>query len=214
MANRISAFMLTSTMTITGQKMVSGMIDWDQLDTLRITQKSDPQFANLSDRYVPGEGPDNPLAFVIGEAPGAQEEIAGRPFVGPAGTMLRRLLNLAGYSSTEDCWITNTVKFRPPRNRNPTPAEIEGARQYLVAEYEAVGSPDVIIPVGGIALRAIMRKGIPITKVAGECIIKQTRHGTCYVWPMIHPSFGIRNPGMRSILEADWEKLGEWRKHH
>jgi uracil-DNA glycosylase len=188
-------------------------IDWDSLESLAEKQLRDPHFSKLSRRYVPGEGPDNPVAFVIGEAPGAQEEIAGRPFVGPAGTMLRRLISFGGISE-EDCWITNTVKFRPPRNRTPTPTEIDAARKYLIAEYAAVGSPQLIIPVGGPALRAIMRKGIPITKVAGQCIVKRGKQGLCYVWPMIHPSYGIRNPGMRPILESDWEKLGEWRQEN
>src|SRR5688500_16998698 len=90
---------------------------------------------DLSSVYVAGEG-DNPEAFIIGEAPGAQEEAQQRPFVGPAGVVMRDLMAIAGLYAhiprdgkpkvinnrhgLENCWLTNVVKFRPPRNRKPT----------------------------------------------------------------------------------------------
>lgn len=198
------------------------MIDWDALDVLRKREMCSGGFGSLGTRYVPGEG-DNPQAFIIGEAPGAQEEIKGRPFVGPAGAVLRQLMMLAGLHTEAfpnfpdaNCWLTNVVKFRPPGNRNPTEAEIKAARPYLREEWIAVGRPRLIIPVGGIALRAITGKQISILRAAGKChwyAGEYTGKGgpNLAIWPMVHPSFGLRNPGVQPLLEEDWERLGKWR---
>ena len=200
------------------------MIDFDSLETQALEQQNDSAFKHLSRRFVPGEG-DNPKAFIVGEAPGAQEEMQGRPFVGPAGVMLRRLMALASLD-TEDqyddgrdspptaganCWLTNSVKFRPPRNRTPTPQEIDAAKLYLMREWAAVGSPLIIIPVGSVALRAILGKNISILKVAGQQILKtsQITGQLMHVCPMIHTSFGLRNPDVQPIMESHWLKLAE-----
>lgn len=198
------------------------MIDFDALDLLAEQQQLNPVFRHLSTKFVPGEG-DNAKAFVIGEAPGAQEEIQGRPFVGPAGIMLRRLMEFAQLTSDPEhpmsdpnCWLTNVVKFRPPRNRTPTNDEIECAKPYLMREWDAVGQPWIIVPVGGIALRAIMGRNISILKVAGNHIKKISIHNgqLIDVWPMVHPSFALRmadtQPGLKELLENHWIKLGKW----
>lgn len=179
--------------------------------------------ADLSSVYVPGEG-DNPKAFIIGEAPGAQEEAQRRPFVGPAGVVMRDLMAIAGLFSTPsgcgppyepNCWLTNVVKFRPPRNRTPFPIEIKAARPWLLKEWEAVGSPELIIPVGGTALTAILGKPQSILRAAGKCHKAVSRSGmTLFVWPMVHPAFGLRTPAVQPLLEADWERLAEWRRKH
>lgn len=183
--------------------------------------------SGLSDVYVPGEG-DNPQAFIIGEAPGAQEQAQKRPFVGPAGILLRRLMLLAGLSTEEEkadgwdapptapanCWLTNTVHFRPPRNRTPTSTEIECARPWLMKEWVAVGAPRLVVPVGGTALTAIMGKRMSILRLAGEHIIKKSAHNgqTIHVWPMVHPSFALRpeNEHVRPLLEQHWLEMGNW----
>lgn len=210
------------------------MIDFDSLETQALEQQNEAPFAALSKRFVPGEG-DNPRAFIIGEAPGAQEEIQGRPFVGPAGIMLRRLMLLAGLhadwrgkltkgwvppscaeGNPPNCWLTNVVKFRPPRNRTPLPAEIECAKPYIEREWFAVGQPSVIVPVGGVALKAVMGKNVSILRLAGEHILKTSVHNgqTIHVWPMIHPSFAMRladtQPGLKELLENHWLAFGEW----
>lgn len=194
-------------------------INWELLNELENQQCSDPAFRHLSPNYVSGYGADNPEAFVIGEAPGAQEDIAGKPFVGPAGIMLRRLMALAGLTVdttsenklTPNIWLTNTVKFRPPRNRRPTHQEMEAARPYLVSEWLAVGAPKLIIAVGNVPLSVLFKKKMAITLVSGKCMVRTSHKGTCYVWPMIHPSYGLMNPGIQPVLEQDWVKLGEWR---
>lgn len=206
-------------------------IHWDELENLANEQCADPAFAVLRNSYVynstsngcvQGEG-DNPRAMIIGEAPGAQETMRGRPFVGPAGQVLRQLMEVAGLSADptnsvpEDgwqpnCWLTNTIKFRPPGNRKPTPDEISAARPYLVREWQAIGKPRVIILVGGTALWAITGKEQSILRAAGKMHIamSKTDGQPLYVWPMVHPTFGIQNPQVQPLLEQDWQKLGEW----
>lgn len=200
-------------------------IDYEALDDIYGWQKYNDAFRNLSDTLVPGEG-DNAIAFIMGEAPGAQEEIRRRPFVGPAGRVLRDLMEMVGLfanpfgtkpdiTGVPNCWLTNVVKFRPPRNRNPTDAEIKAARPYIRQEWIAVGRPQLIIPVGGIALKAFTGKSQSILRAAGKLHKAVSRDGLPLgVWPMVHPSFGLRNPSVQPLLEKDWEKLGEWLANH
>lgn len=184
--------------------------------------------AYLSHVYVAGEG-DNPEAFIIGEAPGATEEAKRRPFVGVAGVAMRDLMALAGLYATDtitlaggeswpvkpNCWLTNVVKFRPPRNRKPTSLEIKAARPFLRQEWEAVGKPALIIPVGGTALEAVLGKPQSILRAAGKCHKATSREGKeLFIWPMVHPSFALRTPAVQPLLEADWERLAEWREKH
>lgn len=219
----------------------------DHLANLNQLWRKLRKFTDLSNRFVGGEGEyTNPIAILIGEAPGAQEEIQGRPFIGPAGQVLRQLMGFAGlYATTQDaadqsqrfvqlgegvdvnqigpyipnCWLTNVVKFRPPRNRTPIPTEIMSVRKLLRQEWLAIGRPSVIIPVGGVALHALYGRRISILAVSGEVreqwSITQPRQ-RLYICPMIHPSYGIRsgNPRIQEILERDWIKLGRWLRKH
>jgi uracil-DNA glycosylase family 4 len=183
----------------------------------------------LSSIYVPGEGNHrDPLAMVIGEAPGAQEEVRRRPFVGPSGAAQRGLMALAalwvhdiGVASqnqqivSANTWLTNVVKFRPPLrdgSRAPLPIEIRAARPWLRHEWVTIGKPRLIIPVGGVALEAVIGRRVSILRAAGKCHWIKSREGiTMAVWPMVHPAFGLRNPSVQPLLEKDWEKLNEWR---
>lgn len=205
-------------------------IDWDALAevedgnhgwraALQDTTDGVKGMSNLSPVYVPGEG-GNPEAFIFGEAPGAQEETHRRPFVGPAGVAMRDLMLIAGFhadvalDAEPNCWLTNTVKFRPPRNRTPTPDEIVAARPWLVNEWYAVGAPIVIIPVGAVALQALTGKKQSILLAAGKLHKYRSRDGVdLCVWPMVHPSFGLRGgESVQALLEADWDKLADWMK--
>lgn len=205
-------------------------IDWDAFEDLEAEQRRNfnhGAFSALSPKYVPGEG-DNPEAFIIGEAPGAYEEIQRRPFVGDSGQVLRQLMDIAGLRAghtippdAENCWLTNVIKFRPPKNRTPTEPEVKAARPYLRREWKAVGSPRLIIPVGGIALWAVTGKRISILRAAGKChwyAGKSTGKGgpTLAIWPMVHPSFVLRqkpgNEQLQALIEHDWDKLRKWRQ--
>lgn len=177
-------------------------------------------FPALGKVFVGGEG-DNPEAFIVGEAPGAQEEIKRRPFVGPC-RVVRALMELADLYSEHrsletgapNAWITNVVKFKTPGNRNPSNAEVSAFRRLLQEEWHAVGSPSLIIPVGGIALSAIFGRAMPILKHAGRCHTMRSAYTgqLLYIWPMCHPAFGLRGgEQLQEAIERDWEKLGKWR---
>jgi uracil-DNA glycosylase family 4 len=192
-------------------------IDWEALVEVQDGSHGwRSAFPELSNVYVPGEG-DNPLVMIIGEAPGAQEEIKRRPFVGAAGNVLRQLMGIAGlYSVTwpeapANCWLTNVVKFRPPRNRKPTPMEIQAARPWLKREWAAIGKPRLLIAVGSTALEALTGKRYSILKVAGKPQCWPTTQGnSIWIWPMVHPSFGLRNKQVQPLLEQDWLRLSSW----
>lgn len=198
-------------------------INWDELDEVADGYCQTFHDVDLSSVYVAGEG-DCPEAFIIGEAPGAQEEIQRRPFVGPAGIVMRDLMALAGLYAGDpwyhdadpkpNCWLTNVIKFRPPKNRKPFPAEVREARPWLYREWVAVGKPQLIIPVGGTALEAVTGKPSSILRAAGKCHKAVSRCGLeLFIWPMVHPSFGLRTPAIQPLIEKDWETLGVWRKH-
>lgn len=185
-------------------------------------------FPRLSKTYVPGEGKEkNAEAFIIGEAPGASEDMQRRPFVGKAGQVLRQLMRLADLYAAADgqiaepinCWLTNVVKFRPAGNATPTPVEVGAFRRFLQEEWNAVGQPALIIPVGAVALRAVTGKPLSILRAAGKCHTYRSAMTTkiLYIWPMVHPSWVLRqgnNAALQKLIELDWERLGEWRNAH
>lgn len=167
---------------------------------------------------IPGEGVrgGSCAAFILGEAPGADEVMAKRPFVGRAGKVLRQLMASAGLYSDPwhnskdggeyaNCWLTNTVKYRPPRNRTPFPTEVTAARPYIRKEWQLSGVPELVIPVGAVAYAAIMGKPLSITAAAG----KPFRKAGIIVWPMLHPAYGLRNADARPQMEKDWKLLGK-----
>lgn len=197
------------------------IVDWDKLGDIQDWNHAwrGTLDTGLSETYVPGEG-DNPRLLIIGEAPGAQEDTYRRPFVGDSGRVLRDLMASCGIFTGEtphfgeaNCWITNVVHFRPPRNRTPTREEITVARMGLRDEWEAVGKPEIIVPVGSVALRAIFGKNYSIIRMAGSLSVHRSRDGKkLKIWPMIHPSFGIRQKHLIPLIEKDWDKFDKWLK--
>lgn len=158
---------------------------------------------------VPGEGSSRPNVFIVGEAPGAMENVHKRPFVGASGRVLRSLItDVAGLDSTA-YFITNVVKYRPPNNRTPEWQEVDASMPYLRQEYAALGSPAVIMAVGGVALMAFRPKGETrgILSVAGTPLPLPNGRA---LWPMIHPAYGLRNPQVRPTMEKHWEQFGIW----
>lgn len=172
---------------------------------------------------VPGEGAQPAGVFIVGEAPGADEVMALRPFVGASGQVLRQLMAIARLASEDqyedgrdfpptaggNCWLTNAVKYRPPRNRTPYMNEIKAARPYLLEEWRLVGKPRVIVTLGAAALSAIRGQSTPIAKFAGKMVI-DAQHGRV-LWPMFHPAYGLRgSEALRTRIEQDWERLAGW----
>ncbi len=149
-------------------------------------------------RGVPGSG--NPAArlMCVGEAPGANEDEQGLPFVGAAGQLLTKILAAVNLSR-EDVFITNVVKHRPPGNRNPAPDEIEACTPYLVRQLE-ITRPKVIVAFGTFAAQTLLNSKTPIGKLRGEV---HRYHGIPVV-VTYHPAALLRNPAWK---RPTWEDV-------
>src|SRR6476646_52122 len=135
---------------------------------------------------VPGEGPVDADVMVVGEAPGRFEDESGRPFVGRAGALLDELLGAAGLAR-DAVYITNVVKARPPRNRDPTRAEVDHWMPVLEAELALV-APALVVPLGRHAL-AHFAPGLKIGDVHGRVVVAGGRS----LYPLYHPAAGLRS---------------------
>ena len=154
-------------------------------------------------RGVPGEGPAPADIMLIGEAPGANEDKQGRPFVGAAGKFLEELLDLAGYKR-EEVFITNVVKSRPPNNRDPEPDEIAACKDYLDRQIELV-NPKVIVTLGRYSMYRYF-PGASITKIHGQ----PKRAGNRLIVPMFHPAAALHQPKWHSLIVEDFKKLPQF----
>lgn len=138
---------------------------------------------------VRGDGPIPCDGMIVGEAPGEQEELLGKPFVGPSGELLDEALVAAGLAR-EDVYVTNVYKLRPPNNDTPTDEQIESHLNMLMDEVNAV-SPNVIMPLGNTALHTFRPDAPGISRVRG----KVGRIGPSLIVPTYHPSFVLRIRG-------------------
>jgi uracil-DNA glycosylase len=152
--------------------------------------------------FVPGEGPAPAEVMIVGEAPGASEDEQGRPFVGRAGRLLDELLAEAGLRR-EEVFITNVLKARPPKNRDPKAAEVAHSMPWLEAQLALV-KPRLLIPLGRHAL-AHFAPGERISEVHGAAVIARERT----LFPMYHPAAGLRGKRLRETMFADAKALSE-----
>lgn len=148
-------------------------------------------------RFVPGVGPFDAPVALVGEAPGADEVAAGRPFVGQAGTRLDEALAALDVDR-EALYVTNLVKVRPPDNRTPTAGEVRAWRPVLDAELERV-SPAVVVPLGTTASRTILGTDDGVTAVHGRRFERDGR----VVVPAFHPAAQLYDPSKADAFEAD-----------
>lgn len=151
---------------------------------------------------VPGIGDARATVVFVGEAPGRNEDLRGRPFVGQAGRILTRALEEAGVSR-ESVYITNTVKCRPPKNRVPREAERRACRAYLDLEMQII-KPRVVCVMGNTAYGSLLG-GTGITEKRG---VPVERDGVVY-FPTIHPAAVIYNSSLADVLVKDMKKLFE-----
>jgi uracil-DNA glycosylase len=149
---------------------------------------------------VPGEGNPNAALVLVGEAPGAQEDAQGRPFVGACGRLLDSLLEAAGLER-DDLFITNLLKHRPPRNRAPRRSEIRHEWPWLEAQLAAI-APRLVVPLGGHALEALA-PGHKVTQAHGRVI----EHDGRRVYPVFHPAAALRANAVRALVHADFARL-------
>jgi uracil-DNA glycosylase family 4 len=146
---------------------------------------------------VPGEGPSSSPVMLVGEAPGAQEDQTGRPFVGRAGRLLTMAMTEAGIDRSE-VFITSVIKCRPPKNRKPKKSEVEACLPYLEAQMELV-KPRAVVLMGNVATRAIL--GIDGVT---------SRHGQLHRGRFIltfHPAAVLRNKNLMEVFVGDLSRL-------
>ena len=122
---------------------------------------------------VPGEGAGKPLVLVVGEAPGADEDATGRPFVGRAGQLLDKMLASIGLSRQKNCFIANIVKCRPPQNRDPMPDEIVFCGRFLKRQIDLL-KPKIIFCAGRISAQTMLRTTTGIGKLRGHFEVYRT----------------------------------------
>lgn len=151
-------------------------------------------------KAVPGEGPLNAEILFIGEAPGRNEDLQGRPFVGQAGKLLEELLGEIGLTR-EDVWIGNVVKCRPPENRDPRPEEIAACAGYLERQI-ALLQPKVIATLGRFSMEKFF-PGAKITRVHGQA----KRDGRRVLIPLYHPAYVLRNMAAKPDAVRDMQKI-------
>jgi DNA polymerase len=161
--------------------------------------------------YVFGEGKVDTKVMFIGEAPGANEDATGRPFVGRAGKIFDELLQTAGLKR-EDVFVANVLKCRPPANRNPRPEEIVACGSYLATQIDII-NPKIICPMGNFATEYIFKKyGLKseltsISRMHGKLFKTQSITGTIKILPLYHPAVATYNIEMKQILVKDIQGL-------
>ena len=156
-------------------------------------------------KAVFGAGDANADLMFVGEAPGAEEDRQGLPFVGRAGQLLNQMLEEIGLSR-EAVFIANVLKSRPPGNRDPQPLEIEACRPYLFEQIRLI-EPTVICTLGNFATKLLSGNPAGITKVRGAPQVHELGGRTVFLFPIFHPAAALRTPAVKETLREDFAKL-------
>lgn len=178
------------------------MADTNQAKLDRIKQrllaaKICPDLAAQATQLVFGEGSPSAEIVFIGEAPGKNEDLQGKPFVGAAGKFLDEMLAMIGLKRP-DVYITNIVKYRPPNNRDPLPEEKAAFLPYLKSQLEAI-QPKLVVTLGRHSLNCFL-PDLQISRVHGQ---PKRYQGLVYL-PLFHPAAALYNGGMRQTLIDDF----------
>lgn len=154
-----------------------------------------------------GEGSMDTDILFVGEAPGYNEDLQGRPFVGKAGKILDELLESIGLHRS-DIYIANILKCRPPGNRNPLKTEIDACTEHLNKQIDLI-QPKIIVPLGNFACSYIFEKfGLKYDKISnvhGKIFQINTIFGNVKIIPMYHPAVATYNPNTKNTLVADFK---------
>jgi len=169
------------------------------------------ELKDSANNLVFGKGNPNAQILFIGEAPGEKEDLQGIPFVGSAGKQLDKLLNQINLT-IEDVYVANILKYRPPKNRNPTIQEIKNHTPFLIKQIEII-NPKVICTLGNYATKFVLANfnADEMNKIQGIT----TLHGICtklnerLIFPLYHPAALLYNPKLRELMIQDFNKLKE-----
>ena len=166
-----------------------------------------PQLAATRTTVVFGAGNADADLMLVGEAPGANEDKQGLPFVGQAGKLLDQLLAEIGLSRS-DVFICNTLKCRPPGNRDPHPIEIDNCQGYLLRQVELV-QPKLICTLGNFATKLLRGDQAGITRVHGRDEVKVIGTRAVRLMPLLHPAAALYTRSMLDTLRADVARIPE-----
>ncbi len=150
-----------------------------------------------------GEGNEKSSLMVIGEGPGYDEDVQGRPFVGKAGQLLTKILQSISLTR-EEVYITNIVKCRPPQNRNPEPDEIQSCNPFLMKQITVI-QPKIICALGAFSTQTLLKTDTKITALRGKLFDL----AGITVIPTYHPAFLLRNPERKREVWEDMKKIAE-----
>jgi uracil-DNA glycosylase len=148
-----------------------------------------------------GVGNPNADLMFVGEAPGADEDIQGEPFVGRAGQLLTKIIEAIGMTRA-DVYIANVIKCRPPQNRNPEPDEVEQCEPFLFRQIETI-KPKVIVALGKFAAQSLLKTTEPITRLRG----REYKYRNAILMPTFHPAFLLRNPSSKREVWEDMKRV-------
>jgi DNA polymerase len=151
-----------------------------------------------------GEGNEKATLMFIGEGPGYDEDVQGKPFVGRAGQLLTKIIESINLSR-EEVYIANIIKCRPPQNRNPEPDEIQSCNPFLARQISAI-QPKIICALGTFSAQTLLKTDVKITALRGKFYDLEG----IKVIPTYHPAFLLRNPEKKREVWEDMKKIAEW----
>jgi len=185
------------------QDGAASAVVYESMEDIRIAVESCQKCSLCETRTntVFGAGNENAKLVFVGEAPGADEDKQGVPFVGRAGQKLTQIIEAMGLSR-EEVYIANVLKCRPPGNRNPLPEEIQKCEPYLIAQLHFI-EPKVICALGGFAAQTLLRTEQRISRLRGRF---HMYHGI-KLMPTYHPAYLLRNPRSKRDVWEDVQKI-------
>lgn len=158
-----------------------------------------------------GDGNPEAKIMLIGEAPGADEDLQGKPFVGTSGQLLDKMFATIGLSRQKNIYITNIIPWRPPGNRTPTTQEVAICLPFVERHIEII-NPDIVVMVGNTAFKTLTGRTDGITKVRGRIFDYTTSNMSAPIkgFAIYHPAFLLRSPGQKRVV---WQDLLTLREH-
>ena len=152
------------------------------------------------------DGTPHSKLMLVGEAPGREEDLQGIPFVGRSGMLLNRILAAIGLKR-EDVYIANTIPWRPPGNRTPTPMETELCRPFIERQIE-LSAPEILVALGGPAMQVLTGVKNGIIRTRGQWLSHKLENGkTIPVMPTFHPAYLLRTPSQKKLAWADFLEI-------
>jgi DNA polymerase len=186
-------------------QQAAGAAPGESLDVIRVDIGPDCSRCKLHTlgrkQVVFGVGNPNADLMFVGEAPGADEDIQGEPFVGRAGQLLTKIIEAIDLKR-EDVYIANVIKCRPPGNRNPEPDEVEQCEPFLFRQIDVI-RPKVIVALGKFAAQCLLKTDAPITRIRG----REFSYRDAVLIPTYHPAYLLRNPSAKRDVWEDMKKV-------